>query len=626
VVVALCLTHAGLCLRSFGGPSRLLDANPLTLHDHAIQQHNAWVTRPMLVGTGLAGGYDPFFMSGYAKSLFSSPSSTMFEVVALATRGRTPAATYKLTVFLTLAALPWLIAWAGAMLRLGAGAVASSVALFLLYVWAGGGDGGFPLNYANVGMTAYLLCVPLGLLATAATARYLRRGGIGRCSGATLLLALTLLVHVTSVLIVAPAVLAGCLGMAKGERGRFTRSMVALWIVPIVAVAMNAFWVLPASWLRSTRAQGASFLTHSGPGDPFWWRLSKIVTEGPPIQSVSLGLGLIGLVALWRRDRVAASSLLGFAGSGLAFGYLAGMTPALDFLQPGRQTHALYTASAVLAGVGFAELAALIVATKSRGIIVTACIAVSLIGGRAFGPDLARTITRKLGHSGQRPFLTSEPRPGFSTIVATLREITRPGDRIFYEEYGKTFKGEPDPFFGGRYSGLLPRMVGVEVVGGPYLYVGIDTNFSQIGEGKFFGVEGWDRESFERYAEIYRPSAIVCFSLEARKFCLANPDLVKVVSHRENILIGRVDGYPGPAIRGQAKVVAEPGRLTVSEMRPGLDRLVVLRYHVVPGMRCRPDMPIVAVLQADDPVPFVALKPGPGQTEAVLDIGFPPGR
>src|SRR4051794_4531898 len=82
IVALLCVAHAALAVGSMGGWSGLTSANPLALHDHAIQQHNAWVTRPMLARTGLAAGYDPYFMSGYAKSLFSSPSSTLYEVVA----------------------------------------------------------------------------------------------------------------------------------------------------------------------------------------------------------------------------------------------------------------------------------------------------------------------------------------------------------------------------------------------------------------------------------------------------------------------------------------------------------------------------------------------------------------
>ena len=629
IVVALSLTHAGLALRSFGGPSGLLSPNPIAVHDHVIQEHNAWVTRSMLMRTGLASGYDPFFMSGYAKSLLSSPSSTLFEVVAFATGGRSPAVTYKVTVFLALAALPWLIAWAGAILRLGGMAVASGVAFFLVYVWTSGGGGGFPLNYATVGMTAYLLCVPLGLVAVAAIVRYLRRGGGIRFTGATLLLSLSFLVHVTSVLVIAPAIIAACLGTAKGDRGRVSRSLMALWVMPILAVALNAFWVLPASWLRTTRAEGAAFMTNSNARDPVWSRLAKIATEGPPIQAVTLGLGLLGLVALWRRDRVAAAALAGFAGSGLALGYIAGFTSMLDFLQPGRQTHALYSAAAVLSGIGLAQVAGSITLLRSRMLTVAAIAASALMAGRCFGPQLARTITPRLGLSadvGWRPFLTSEPRPSFLAIVEALREITEPGDRVFYEEYGITVDGETDPFAGGRFSGLLPRILGVEVVGGPYLHVGVDTNFSQIGEGKFFGEKGWNRESFDRYAAIYRPSAIVCFSAPARGFCLANPDLVTVIYNRDRILVGKVVGFGGATIRGHASVAAEPGRLRVSGMSPGLDGLVVLRYHVVPGLRCQPSMPIVAVRQADDPVPFIGLKPGPGQTETVLDIGFPPGR
>ena len=52
---------------------------------------------------------------------------------------------------------------------------------------------------------------------------------------------------------------------------------------------------------------------------------------------------------------------------------------------------------------------------------------------------------------------------------------------------GVGLPGVPDPFQGGRFSGLLPERTGVEVIGGPYLHASLKTNFTQFGEGKLFG-------------------------------------------------------------------------------------------------------------------------------------------
>ena len=59
-------------------------------------------------------------------------------------------------------------------------AIAYSVLLFLVYFWTD-----FPCNYAGVGMTSYLLSVPLGLVAVALLAGYLARGGSARWLAAT---------------------------------------------------------------------------------------------------------------------------------------------------------------------------------------------------------------------------------------------------------------------------------------------------------------------------------------------------------------------------------------------------------------------------------------------------------
>ena len=47
---------------------------------------------------------------------------------------------------------------------------------------------------------------------------------------------------------------------------------------------------------------------------------------------------------------------LGFGAAGFGWGYLAGATRSLDFLQPGRHTYAFFTALAVAGGAALDEL------------------------------------------------------------------------------------------------------------------------------------------------------------------------------------------------------------------------------------------------------------------------------
>ena len=91
------------------------------------------------------------------------------------------------------------------------------------------------------------------------------------------------------------------------------------------------------------------------------------------------------------------------------------------------------------------------------------------------------------------------------------------------------------------------------MLGGPYLHVALKTNFTQFGEGRLFGEADWDRDHFMRYARLYRPSAILCWSPHARAFCRANPDLITILDDDGSMLIGRVKGFAGDAIVGTAQ-------------------------------------------------------------------------
>jgi hypothetical protein len=615
----LCLLHALAIWIGMGGREGLTNPWPIARDDHPLYFHSALVTRAFLKASGTTAGYDPSFMSGYAKSVVWPSSSTLPELVVFFFGGSRPARAYKVYVFVAASLVPWLIAVAGLLARWRGGAVATSVLAFLVYLWTD-----FPINYASIGMLPYLLGIPLGLLATVVFTRYLERGGPGWWLAAALASILAWLVHLTTAQIVVPAALLAYVVAVLAERGGdrpFPRSRhVGVWLLPVLVLAANAFWWLPGIWLASTKGPSDFAFSHSR--ESVWGRLAQIATVEAPIELVLWVLGSLGLVILARRNRISAAGLGGFMAAGFFWGYLAAAFPALDSLQPGRHTYALYSGLALAAGFGLTELLSQLRTRRGRPDL-WASLGLGLLGVWPFAPLLYYSVEARL--VGPEPFLSSRPSPRMLWVVNRIRGHLQPGERLLYEEGGFGLPGVPDPYRGGRYSGLLPHLTGAEVIGGPYLHASLKTNFTQFGEDKLFGVARWGRAHFERYASLYRPVAIVCWSPWARNFCLANPDLIEVLDVLDlkgegSIYFGRVRGFGGSTIQGKATVRAEAGRLHVEGVSAELDGLVVLRYHSVPFLQSRPPARLEGVYRDGDPVPFIGLRPAPGPFTLELDL------
>jgi hypothetical protein len=616
--LGLAILHGMAIWVGMGGWEGVSQPWPLARHDHPQHFHNAVVARALAGRTWFDAGYDPSFMSGYSKSILSDSSATISDLVVGRFGGDRPARAYKLYVLIAAASVPWLVAGAGRLWGMGPGAVGVAVFLFLVYLWTD-----FPLSYLELGMVAFFVAVPLGLLTTAAVTAYLERGGFGRWLAAALGSAFLVLVHVTAPLVAAPATLVSYLVAVLAAHRAGTRfpisRHVGLWSIPAVVLGVNAFWWLPGLWLAATK--GRSDLAFAHP-EPVIRRLWEILGVEAPIESVLWAGAAVGLAVLVRRRCVAAAGLGTFLAAGLFWGYLAGAFRSLDPLQPGRQTYALYTAAALASGIGGAEIAARVrtAGTGTGRLDRWLVLGAILVGFRLFGPSLAVSIQSRL--RGSEPFLSSRPTPRLRWVIDRVKRHVAAGERLLYEEGGRDRPGHPDLFQGGRYSGLLPHFTGVEVLGGPFLHVTLQANFTQFGEGRLFGKEGWGRDHFVRYARLYRPAAILCWSPHARAFCRANPDLVTVREDDGVLLIGRVEGFAGDAIVGTAQVEAEPGRLELNRTTPGVDGTVVLRYHSVPCLRTRPQVPWDSVYLERDPVPFIRLQAPPGRV--TLELGFPP--
>ena len=620
LTVALCLLHSWLVWTAMGGHSGFTNGTVPWRDDHPLYFHSALATRHFLSQTGTTAGYDPAFMSGYAKSVVFPSSSTLPEVV-IALFGRLgPVEVYKAYVFISAALVAWLLAVAAILWRVGPGGACASVALFLLYVWSD-----FPMRYAAFGMLPYLLAIPLGLVATGTFCIYCERGGAGWWLVSTNLMALDVLCHVTSAMIVVPAAAAAYVAafIRRSENGPFFPRLrhAGVWSIPLVVIAVNAFWWLPGLWLASTK--GVSDFAFAHP-EGFWRRIWQIATTEEPIERVLCVLGLVGLGVLFASTAPGPrkAGLATFVAAGFFWGYMSGSFRALDFLQPGRHTFAFFSglsvAAGILVGTFFGRLRE---RSRSRLDVVGTAAIVGFISWYV-GPALEKEVRARV--FARVPFLSSQPSPWLQWVIRNVRTYVKPGERLLYEEGGFAVEGVPDPFQGGRFSGILADKLGIELIGGPYLHASLTTNFTQFGEGKLFGKKDWDRDWFIRYARLYRPAAILCWTPKSRAFCLANPDLIEVKEDGVPVLIGRVIGFDGAAISGSADVVASPGNLRVTKAEGGLDGTVVLRYHSVPCLRSDPAVDWEPVYLEGDPVPFIKLRP-PQSGAVTFRLRLPPG-
>jgi hypothetical protein len=641
LTVIICLLHGWGIWLAVEGREGLNNGWPITKNDHTLYYHSAQITRTFLQQTGTTAGYDPFFMAGYAKSFIFPSSSTLPEVVVALFGQKNPEYAYKLYVLFASASIPWWIFLATRWIGGNITACLAAVGLTMIYFWSG-----FSVGYLYYGMVPYALGIPLGLVSIAAISGYVQEGGFSRWFLAAFFASLCVLVHFTTAMVVVPAAAAiYFLGVIRASHAKSQFGVMrhlGVWLIPIVVILANAFWWYPGYVLMDTVGGSAPFFNHP---ESVLKRVLEILFVNIPIEVSCLAGGMFGLAFLMRRKPIAATGLMVFILSGFSWGYMAGSSRLLDFLQPGRHTYAFFLGLGVAAGLGWEELCRRLSVARGGAsrwvalVILLVCLRIlgepldlAFVNNLQLKKSLLQQATSVLGLQFDwatkyfpRPYiiLASQPTTRQLWLFDRVKAHVAPGERLLYEESGIEIKGEPDPFQGGRFSGLLPERCGVEVIGGPYLHASLKTNFTQFGEGKMFENPAWDRDSFVRFAKIYRPSAILCWSKKARAFCEENPDLIEIKERepKGSLILARVKGFGGSTIRGQATVKAEANKLTISDIKPDLDGLVVLRYHSVPCLRSLPEGRWEPVLIDGDPVPFIGVK---ASTEPiVIEMAIP---
>lgn len=620
IMILLLVYHGMICWNMIGGWAGLHSKHPILTHDHTFNYYYAVTSRAYLANGWSNAGYDPYFMSGYAKSIIYPSSSTLVELVVFLFGGDRPSLAYNLYVIGGGASLPFLVLAAAMFWSNDRMVWLLATGLYVIYFWTD-----WAMHYLQFGMVAFALAGPMSLLATGAFFHWLRNAAGSLSSGpgarwrsrlswaaATLAAGFMAVTHLTTPIAVSPAFLV--MTIAAWRRLSWSTRL-AMPLFALGVIALNLFWLLPGVLLWSTKGDTAVVFTNPNVVE----RLVDLVTIEPVIQRTLLALSFVGLAAGWRRDRMRSAGLAATLAWTFTFGYLAGWFPSLDFMQPGRYTLFVYTWGTLIAALGWTHLASMFSVFWRRALVAGCVIAAVWLWGQPLF-DLYRQSAAARGQA-----LPTRMPEFASALLDLLRERTKPGDRLLFEEcnrgvnvQGRTFE---HPMGALRLSPLIPLETGLEVIGGPYLYTHQRTNFTQFGDGNLFGRQGFpDPAAFHELASCYDVDWILFWSPLSRQYFGQMLDRVQVVAKlgvfpNEYILAKYVKG-PSP-LCGKADVTVSPGKIQLENIRAE-EGVLEIPYHWTPRLVSKPPVEIAPVTHSIDPIPFISVRNPPDKLTIYL--------
>ena len=170
-IIASAVGNAWACRRYCADDASYRSNLPFLTDDHTLHFANALATRNYLRESGTNAGYDPYFMSGYAKSSLW-PTNALLELVMFLTPSLDPAVVFKTFVWLSAAAIPIALIYAGWRLRVSGGVVLLAVFFWMSQYWSSVPFHTF--QYVQFGMSAFVWSVALLLAAGASLEHWLR--------------------------------------------------------------------------------------------------------------------------------------------------------------------------------------------------------------------------------------------------------------------------------------------------------------------------------------------------------------------------------------------------------------------------------------------------------------------
>ena len=606
VVVAISALHAFGLICLFDVFAGLYNPDPIIDQDWGLHFHHLKSLEAFWQQAESSWGYNPLFMAGYPSNTIQDLSIKLFEFLALALSliALTPIQWFKISAFIAMAAVPWLMYFSARNLfgREETRNTAAVLAAFLgtIYWW-----NSLPREMFFYGMIGYSTAAYARILGISLFYRLARdQTSWGAVHLGWILFAVAILsLHVQSLIIFVPSILALLIAQPKlMQRG------LVLWTVGAAAISLslNLVWILPAFSHRGddvsrTIVEQLPLFVSTDPltlikdyfaPKNFWSFRQSFWEKG--VRLLLLILGTTGTVTLLRYRDKNVAILLGAALISLfLITYFSFLVPPLQAWQPLRfkvpfdlflTIAAAYTlADWLVVGSANSRFYSYTVPVLLFAASITFLI--NLLGTESTGKLRLRTLIR----------------PEITEIVGWVRQDTPDEARVLFEESGD----ETGFVYDGMYlSSFIPHWSGRELIGGPINLYNDRHHFAEFHSGKLFGrdIQAFSDEEIKNYFWLYNIGAVVAFHPASVKRLRSIPGLLTLDRRIGPVHLMRVNQPWGWFVQGQGQIIAKLNRLEVSSS--GASE-VILKYHWLDGLISNPGATIIPVKIYDDPIPFI---------------------
>jgi len=645
---------AGLAML-FGPVSGLWSSQPVIEQDWGTHYHHLTSLAAFWRDGRSLWGYDPLFMAGHPSNTIQDASVKLFELGALALGGDSPVRAFKLLACLGAAVWPLLLHAAARNLfgrHRGSLWVAPVAAILGTASWWNS----YPREMFFYGMIGFPAASAVALWALSLLTRVLsERPVFWAYAALPFALAALLPLHLQGFALLASvgfaaAVLHTSFGSPRspaarsgGARDRepvnsqeridrrktggpgFPFPGIAFVIAALLfGMIVNLPWLLPFLTHRGDDISGAllrevsyfksdsvwTFARDYATGEAFFTFRKSVWEKG--LRLALLALGVMGIFRLWRSgSRVAAAMLTAGASLCFAAAYFGSLQPSLAAQQPLRFKVPLdlfltLAAAWALVGRPILDPAAARGRTPRRS-RPTAPLAASrswlpvgfaLAGLLAFAVNLAATESK-----GNLRLRTRLPER-LEAIVQWARERTPPDARILFEESGD----ESGFRYDGVYlSSFLAHLAGRELIGGPANVYNDRHHHAEFHSGRLLGrpVGSFTDDQLHAVFDAYNIGAAVVFDRHSAERLLGCPGLVRLDRRVGPFLLLRAMRTPSWFSRGEGRLEARPGTIRCTNVRGDE---VVLKYHLIEGLRSTPPLRLLPERVLDDPIPFIRIE------------------
>ena len=616
--------HLALLLY-FAPPSVMLSDEPVSTIDYALHQYQADRARRAFEGWGRLWAYDPQVLAGQPAGALEDLTSKGLElwVIALSSAGVQPGLAFNLFILVVHLLVPlwaWLAAW-----LFGLRPMQRAVAVLLWsLVWF---FDSFTHWLWYCGMISWAAASCLAVVLVALVYRTVERGPAWLWAAVAPLAALLVTVHPFGAVAAVPACALIYLRRVRRLRWPHHLGLVATLALP---VAVSSIWISTALQFWHYVDDLVSFLVP--PLSAVLWDYLDVLmnpwdTGLTPVRTLFRVLCLAGAAVAfwrWRKERDPRLLPLGLMVGGLwLLAHAGGLLAATSKIQPYRQIVPATLAAALPAAVLLADL---LRRDRLRQLGSTARVLLLLLL-LLLAPRVARTVLVNMPdplpgpHRALPGATVDQPKQEnlsglFALPVApSSHPPTSPGFRQVRDWLAKNHRGRGrvvvHDWVLGEYLAWSTR---VPILGGleqRALHHGDAHLFRLHPHGELEGQRL--RKYFERYAVgfvIVRAPVLAAASLPKLEW---RKDLLHFVAQVGGQRIYLTKLRPDLVARGRGKVVSQ-GLNSIKVEAAGGDA-VVLRFHWMEGLRCRPGCRVERQRVPEDRVGFIRVPSPPPRFE-----------